>query len=605
MNQKSGAHSDAGPAFSRRGLLLTTLAATAVGALPAWSQQNELPASIPARLDEYLTRVSGFGYSGATLVVKDGAVLLRKGYGMANDADRFPVTPDTIFDPGSHAKTFTAAAMMRLVVQGRVALSDPIGRFLPDAPQDKRTITIEQLLSHTAGLDRDFPVIAPSAEYEEVSRTEALRRIFATELIDTPGNDYSYSNLGFILAAAIVETAAQQPFRDFVRSEILTPLGLSNTGFWGALPPAPDERLARSYNVDGTQTANLRVRSGTTWADLGGGQMVTTIDDLYAWMTAMRGDAFLPAELRDRMWTPVKGPYGLGWFIDEGPGGRRIHHGGDIAGFGSELAWYPEHNLVLANLANRRNDELGTRYAADRMIPLLVLNQPPRLFAYQTPFDLPPRWTPGRTSRLDAMTGLYRLASGAELTVRKLANGDYRISAVGQDAIDAIMPASPEARALRAGDTQRAIALMRDAIAGDEAAMTPTLREGAPVSNYRRNLGAYASDAEQGNLVAIEPIGTALWDYPVSSRLTSLKLRYERGETYLRFGWDSAQDRVMYWGLEGPESFGLIPLRSSRTSGVVGWSMITGRSLKLRLRGRNRLEIEHSDGARVEAVRSA
>src|SRR5690606_5535605 len=212
----------------------------------------------------------------------------------------------------------------------------------------------------------------------------------------------------------------------------------------------------------------------------------------------------------------------------------------------------------------------------DRVVPLLALGQPPRIFSYQTTFDAPPRWT-NQTARLEDAVGAYRLPAGGVVSVRKVNHDAYQLFAVGQDAIDAIMPATAEERAVRARDTERAIQLLRDAIGGNEAAMAPTLREGAPVSAYRASLANQASNEEFGALASIDAVGTTLWDYPVGSRLTSIKLRFARGERYLRFGW-SADDRVMYWGLEGPERFGGIRLRAADArSDIVGWSMITGR----------------------------
>src|SRR5205085_8110195 len=106
---------------------------------------------------------------------------------------------DTIFDIGSLAKTFTAAAMLLLAERGHVRLNDPISKHLAGVPADKQAITIEQLLRHTSGLDSEFPFVNETAEYyEEVSRDEALQRILATKLIDTPGNAFAYSNTGYI-----------------------------------------------------------------------------------------------------------------------------------------------------------------------------------------------------------------------------------------------------------------------------------------------------------------------------------------------------------------------------------------------------------------------
>ena len=109
------------------------------------------------QLDDYLTRLSGFGYSGATLVAKDGKIILKKGYGFANDSTRTPITPETVFDIGSLAKVFTSAAILRLEEQKRLSVNDSISKYLANVPPDKQEITIRQLLTHTSGMDSDFP----------------------------------------------------------------------------------------------------------------------------------------------------------------------------------------------------------------------------------------------------------------------------------------------------------------------------------------------------------------------------------------------------------------------------------------------------------------
>lgn len=585
---------------SRRTLVASAAALSIANpALAAWREDPLASGSASNRADDYLRRLSGFGYSGATMLVRNGEVLLRKGYGSANDAEGIPVAADTIFDIGSMAKTFTAGAMLRLVTQGRVQLSDPIARFLAGVPDDKSGITIEQLLSHTGGLARDFD----AGESREISRDEAVQTILATALIGQPGDAFRYSNSGYVLAAAIVELAAECPFREFVRTEILAPLGMTSSGFWGALPTAPDIRFARGYD-DRVETVNLRTVSGTTWADLGGGQMVSTLDDLALWLQAMRGEFFLPRELRDRMWTPVKATYGLGWAIEpDAPGGRRIHHGGDTDGFGAELALYPDHDLVLINLANRVKQFLGTRYAADRILPPLILGQPLRLWpgrAFDV-FDVPPRWS-ADTQALDAAVGTYRLGSGGEITVTKRTDDDYRLAARGQDAIDVIFPTTQDQRAIRARCNERAIALIHAGIVDDRAVLADTLRSGAPIDGYQSALATAAVDAQLGNLISIEAVGTAPFAYPVGGRVTSMKLNYDRGPSYWRVGWDPTEDRVRNMG-DGSATLGSTPLQGSGDN-VVGWDIVTGRAIRLRLRRRGRhMEIETSDGARTVATR--
>jgi CubicO group peptidase (beta-lactamase class C family) len=226
-------------------------------------------------------------------------------------------------------------------------------------PADRRAITVHQLLSHTSGLAADLPLENPSAEeYEEVSRDEALRRVFATPVEGPPGSGFLYSNPGYVLLAAVVERASGQPFRDFVRRELLEPAGMRRTGFWGeAIPGVGDDELARGYDEDG-QIADLRTRSETTWFDQGGGEMLSTVEDLHRWADAPLSGRVLDAERVRRMWTPVQGGYALGWHVQTtAHGTRRIYHGGDHAGFGAELALYPDERgqdvLVLAWVQGR------------------------------------------------------------------------------------------------------------------------------------------------------------------------------------------------------------------------------------------------------------
>ncbi|HYR12335.1 MAG TPA: serine hydrolase domain-containing protein, partial [Longimicrobium sp.] len=422
---------------------------------PAEPAPDTAAARIAVAVDDHLTRLSGYGYSGATLLALDGRIVLRGGYGVANDSTGAPVTPQTVFDIGSLAKTFTAAAVLLLESRGRLSLNDSLPRFLDGVPADKRAITLRQLLSHTSGLDADFPFENPTAEeYEEVSRDEALRRIFAAPVAAPPGTRFQYSNPGYILLAAVVERAAGEPFRQFVHSALLEPAGMRHTGFWGADVQAVDDgALARSYDEDG-QTGDLRLRSGTTWFDLGGGEMVSTVDDLYRWADALQSGRVLDAERVRRMWTPGEGGYGLGWVVDTtAHGTRRIHHGGDYVGFGAELAIYPDDGVVMANLANRRFGILGTRYAADQVIPRIVFGEPLRVFERDA-FDPPPAWGPTCDGCVERFAGVYRLPGGGRLVIRAK-GAALEVAAGGQEAVDLLMPAPAEELAERRRISER------------------------------------------------------------------------------------------------------------------------------------------------------
>jgi len=562
-----------------------------------------------ARMDDYLTRLSGYGYSGATLVAKDGRLLLRKGYGLANDATGTPVTPATVFDIGSLAKVFTAAAVLLLEERGRLSLDDSIARYLDGVPEDKRAITLRQLLAHTSGLDSDFPYENPSAEdYEEVDRDEAVRRILAMPLVDRPGAHFAYSNPGYVLAAAIVEHAGGKPFREFLRQELLEPAGMRSTGFWGSgLPPVPEARLARSYDEDG-ETADLRKRSSTTWFDLGGGEMVSKVDDLYAWLEALRSERLFPG-IWDALCTPGEpaGEHGLGLFIDHVAGTRRIHHGGDYIGFGAELAYYPDAHLVIVNLANRRHEILGTRYAADRVLPAMAVGERLEMWPGE-PFDLPPRWSAALPETLRRAVGAYRLPTGGELVISPAGDDALSIAARGQDAVDVLYPGSPDELALRRRSTERVVAMMEGVRHGDMSELPTTLREGAPLEQYRVGLTTLVDGKEHGPLRAIEPIGTVPAAFPRGSRNTVLAFQYEHGTEYIRFGWNKKQDRVMNLG-GASDLLGKTPLRASPDSGLVGWNIVSGRALRLSLRAQGAqvaaIALERPDGSRTLAERPA
>ena len=162
--------------------------------------QAEVKGPFGAALDRYLKELAGFGYSGSVLVAQKGEVVLDQGYGLADRARGTPFTADTLFDIASISKPFTAAAVLRLEMKGKLKVEDKISKFFPDAPADKAGITLHQLLTHTAG----FPeTIGP--EYEPLARKAFLQRIFATKLVHRPGERFLYSNAGYSLLAAVVE----------------------------------------------------------------------------------------------------------------------------------------------------------------------------------------------------------------------------------------------------------------------------------------------------------------------------------------------------------------------------------------------------------------
>src|SRR4029079_1113018 len=208
---------------------------------------------------------------------------------------RAPVTRETIFGLGSITKTFAAAATLRLVSKGRVHLDDRLDQLLPNVPPDKAAITLDQLLSHRAGLllDADLP--------DEATRDASVRLILTQPLGWRPGEGFHYSNIGFDLLAAILERHAGTDYESFVRRELLDPAGMAHTGRAG-VPRLARLPAARGETEWGEATA-LR-EWPPAWHGTGAGRMVSNAHDLLRWAHALRdGKVLTPAE-RERMFAP-------------------------------------------------------------------------------------------------------------------------------------------------------------------------------------------------------------------------------------------------------------------------------------------------------------
>ena len=158
-------------------------------ALPAYNADTQL---IQRDLNLYLERMADRGFSGAVLVGRSGKVILSKGYGSLGPRGG-RVTADTVFDLASVTKPLTAAAIVKLEMQGRLRTGDPISKYLAGVPKDKDRITVHHLLTHTAGVANNF-----GGDYDVAPRDETVHKILAAPLESAPGERYAYSNAGAI-----------------------------------------------------------------------------------------------------------------------------------------------------------------------------------------------------------------------------------------------------------------------------------------------------------------------------------------------------------------------------------------------------------------------
>ncbi|MDP9122985.1 MAG: serine hydrolase, partial [Acidobacteriota bacterium] len=367
-----------------------------------------LRGSLRERLDTYMRRAQGFGFSGALLVARGGEIVLHQGYGLADRRRGIPVTSSTVFDIESVCKQFTAVAILKLAGQGKVGVADPITRYFGQVPPDKAHITLHQLLTHTSGLPNEYHGTPGE------SRDQAVRNILALPLGSSPGRRFNYSDAGYNLLAAIVD-AASGSYEDYLRRELFLPAGLTATGFKGERR-WPDGTVAHSYNRD-TDYGSPDTWDHT-WDDRGAGDVISSVGDLYRWELAMRGDRILPAAARRQLAPPhvaasTGWSYGYGWNILRTAGGRTvIYHSGNLPpqGFTAEYRRYPEEGTVLLLTVNAMVDELGLLQAVRGDLEALLLGGDPRP-------RMPPFFAELPAHLLERYAGSYELASGGRLDV--------------------------------------------------------------------------------------------------------------------------------------------------------------------------------------------
>ena len=258
--------------------------------------------TLAVKVDSVLTSAAANGFSGVIRLQRNGETVIEKGYGLADRAKGIPFRPNTVVQIGSNTKDFTAVAILQLHERGQLSLSDPISRFIPDAPADKASITIDQLLDHEAG----FP-LGLGPDTEQRTRTALLDSAMKFRLLFSPGSRKSYSNTGYSLLAAIIEIVTEKSYDEYVRDNILEPLGLRDTGYH--LPGFASERLARGYASGGRDAGNLlerpRLPDGPYWNLRGNGGMLSTLADMHEFYKALfETDRLLKPETRNLRFDP-------------------------------------------------------------------------------------------------------------------------------------------------------------------------------------------------------------------------------------------------------------------------------------------------------------
>lgn len=290
-------------------------------------------------------------------VLRDGRIVARASYGMAERETGRRCTTTTNFRLASVSKQFTAMAILLLAERNRLTLDDPIGDWLPELPGYAHPVTVRQLLTHTSGLV-DYEDQIPAKRTEQVRDGEIpamLPRDASAGLYSAPGIAYRYSNTGYVLLALLAERIVDAPFPDLLRDLIFAPLGMRRTlAYTPKGPPVPERAYGYTALADGWERTDQSVTSAT----LGDGGVYSSVEDLVRWLAALDNAAIARPETLAAAWTPwARTPdgqgYGFGWFIGEHRGETLIHHDGTTIGFRNAIVRIPSRRIAAVVLTNR------------------------------------------------------------------------------------------------------------------------------------------------------------------------------------------------------------------------------------------------------------
>lgn len=290
----------------------------------------------------------------AIAIARDGKIIYAKGFGFADLENKIPFTPQTVSRIGSVSKTFTAAAVMQLVEQGKINLDAEVQTYMPTFPKKKWPVTVRQLLCHQGGIRhyRGAEMLS-NTRYDSVEAALAIFR--DDDLINEPGTAFSYTTYGYNLLSRVVEAASGETFPDYLRRHIIEPLGLKQTYLDDKQRIIPGRARNYSKPKNGEIENVPQVDQSNKW---GGGGLLSTVEDMIRYAHAYDSDRLLKAATIQQMFTAQKTRdgkatnYGLGWATANENGRRRIEHTGGSVGATSALSKYPDQGITIAVLVN-------------------------------------------------------------------------------------------------------------------------------------------------------------------------------------------------------------------------------------------------------------
>ena len=376
-------------------LLAIALTAISVSAAPAVTSTRNpsTAANTPSDLNEKSKQVDTIFASfvtedspgGAVIVIQDGKILHKAGYGLADIEEGTPITVQSIFHLGSVGKQFTALAVMMLAEEGKLKYDDPIGEYLPELARFGDDLTIRHLLHHTSGIPDyydDGELNEKLLEAAEMPTNEDVLVLLSEmgEMQFAPGETFSYSNAGYEMLGSLIEQVSGQSYAAFMQERIFDPLGMEHTFSQPNSERLNDPDLVHSYVREGDQ---IEAYDSDPFDYLvGSGSFYTTVEDMALYDQALYTDKLIKQSTLAEAFEPallnsgIESRYGFGWELGRNSSERYVAHSGEWLGFSSYYARFPEQRLAVIVLTNRTYDLPGLSDVAFEIVDL-YLNQCP------------------------------------------------------------------------------------------------------------------------------------------------------------------------------------------------------------------------------------
>ncbi|MFQ6109001.1 MAG: serine hydrolase domain-containing protein [Candidatus Aminicenantales bacterium] len=292
----------------------------------------------------------------ALAVIQDGRIIHKRGYGMANLEHKIPITPRSLFYIGSVSKQFVAFSIALLATRGKLSLDDDIRKYIPEMPDYGTPITIRHLIHHTSGL-RDYLTLEdiagiPFGTYHEKDVIELIA--LQKELNFRPGEEYLYSNSGYLLLSVIIQRASGKTLREFAEENIFGPLGMKSSRFHDDYRELIENRASGYYPAAKGKFWNFI----STFDCVGSGGLYTCVEDLYLWDQNFYHHRVGGQEVIDLVHT--RGilnsgrtiDYAFGLRLGEYKGLKTVSHSGALGGYRAALLRFPEQRFSVICLSN-------------------------------------------------------------------------------------------------------------------------------------------------------------------------------------------------------------------------------------------------------------